>query len=268
MNGFPFFEPLRIQMRGGFLYNKPQIPFIGVSKQRSRRTKKNMTKKTILVVAGSMIALSLLTSLVSAQTSSSTMTGTTPSVKMMVQINASGHATVSGAVAAVQNTSFTVTSWGGVWTINLGSSAKIVRRFGGTSNLSEFAPGDYVTITGTANQSASWTIDADTVRNMSIQTRNAYFSGTISNLNGTTFTLTTQARGNIAVTVPSDAKVMVNGQTSSASSLMNGMTAVVSGVWDRNQSTVSATNVKARTPKTSTGGTTGNATSTPTTGGY
>lgn len=169
--------------------------------------------------------------------------------RMMVQINPAGRAQLSGTLAAVQTSSFTINSWGGVWTVNVSPDTKLGRRFGGKSSLSEFAAGDSVMINGAVNQSAAWTVDAKNVQNLSIQTRNANFYGTLSNLNGNSFSLATKERGSVNVTLNADAKILVNGKTGGATDLANGMNAIVNGVWDRTQSTVSANRVNARTPR-------------------
>lgn len=208
--------------------------------------------KIVMGVVGSVLTLGMMTLLstfVSAETTSTNTASTisVPQVKMLVQINAAGHAQLNGSVAAIQDNSFTVNSWGGVWTVNTGS-AKLLRRFGGSSMLSEFAAGDFVMVTGKVNQSP-WTIDASIVRNVSIQARNAAFSGTVSNVNGNSFAFTTKARGNVNVTLNTDAKIVVNGQSGSVSGIANSMIGTISGVWDRSRSTVLASKVNLRTPK-------------------
>src|SRR5438094_410119 len=57
---------------------------------------------------------------------------------MSVNINPSGKASLRGIMDSVGTSSISVKSWGGLWTINIGSNTKLVRRFGGASNLSEF----------------------------------------------------------------------------------------------------------------------------------
>lgn len=168
--------------------------------------------------------------------------------QMMVNINPSGHAALRGTIDSVGANSLAVKSWGGLWTVNIASSTKSVRKFGGAANLSEFQKGDWVEAQGKINESAVWTIDATMVRNNSIQTRNAEFSGTISNLSGSSFSLATEKRGTVKVTVNADAKIMVNGKAGAVSDLQNGMKAGVKGVWDRTQTSVAASMVSARTP--------------------
>ncbi len=183
---------------------------------------------------------------------------------MQVNINPVGRVNLRGTVDSVKSAVMTVKSWGGTWTVNLSSTTKLVRRFGGTSNTSEIQSGDMVGVEGKISTVASWTIDATNVRDSSIQTRNASFFGTISNLSGSSFTLTTKEKGAVKVTVNLVAKIIVDGKASQVSDLANGMQASVGGVWDRMQSTVLADKVQAKTPgvsRTSIRGTISNITS-------
>lgn len=209
--------------------------------------------KVLTAVAGGVVAMAIMVSLAAAQTGENEKKGENGalSAKMSVMINASGRAQLNGTVVSVASTSVVVKSWGGNWTVDTsGPDVKILRRFGGASNLAEFVAGDYVSVLGTVSDSATWTIVAKNVRDMSIQARNASFTGTISNLNGNSFTLSTKGRGNVAVTLAADAKISIVGSTSTgAAALANGMTVGVSGVWDRTQSTVTANRVIGRMPK-------------------
>jgi len=154
---------------------------------------------------------------------------------------------MEGKLASISGTNLTVTSWGGNWNVDA-SSAKLARRFGGASNLTEFLAGDSLTIIGTVATTSSWTIKAKAVRNEFIQVKNANFSDTISNLSASGFTLTT-TKQTIQVTVDSNTKVRLDNKTSTFASLTNGMTAQVKGVWNRTQSTVMASNINAHSPK-------------------
>lgn len=206
-----------------------------------------MIKNKIVVLVSGVIAVSALAvSIAGAETTTTASTvsiTTTPIVKLAVQINASGKATLDGSIASVSASAITVNSWGGVWTINIGPDTKLVRRFGGTSTTSEFMVGDVVSVSGMASKDAAWTINAKNVKDMSIQARNASFSGVISNLNGNTFSLATRERKTVSVTMNADVKVRVGEKATTTAALANGVTASVSGVWDRTQATVMAAKV-------------------------
>lgn len=204
-----------------------------------------MSKKHIALLIGSAAAIAGL-----AVASVAVFADTMPSAgsaPMMLQVNRSGHAQLAGSLVSASGTTLTVASWGGNWTVDA-SSAKLIRRFGGASNVSEFQTGDALMVTGTVSQSAAWTIAARVVRDNSIQVRNASFSGTISNLGANSFSFDTRNRGVIQVSTDSNTKFYVNGKAGTFSDLANGMTGTISGVWDRNQSTVHAMVVRVRTP--------------------
>lgn len=213
----------------------------------------NMMKNKIAIAVSGIVAVSALAvSIAGAETTATTSTvvTATPSVKMAVQINASGKTILDGLIASITANAITVNSWGGAWTINIGSDTKLIRRFGGNSTTSEFVVGDIVSVNGTASKDAAWTINAKIVKNMSIQARNASFSGTISNLRGNTFTLATRERKTVNVTMNADVKVRAGNRAKTTAALANGATVLVSGVWDRTQATVMAAKVTiTRMPK-------------------
>jgi len=101
---------------------------------------------------------------------------------------------------------------------------------------------------GKVSTTTSWAILAKTIRDNSIQTKNASLSGTISNLTTNSFTLTGKNK-TLQVTTDTTTKFKVDGQTAAFTNLTNGMTAQVSGIWDRTLSTIMANKVNAHTAK-------------------
>lgn len=170
---------------------------------------------------------------------------------MSVTINRSGHAVLEGTIASISGSTIMVNSWGGQWSVDT-ASAKLVRRFGGASNIGEFIAGDQVTITGTAGASA-WQIKAKTIKNLSIQQLNVSPTGLISNTNvsNNTFDLTTGGKTpkTYHVLVTAATKLTIKGKTAVFSDLKESMTARVWGVLNRNNSDLSATKVNVtKTP--------------------
>ncbi len=163
--------------------------------------------------------------------------------KQMVNINASGQAALSGTLKSIGTNSLVLSSWGGDWTITWTASTSLLRKFEGHGSLTELMVGDNMQVKGKVNTNSPWTIDARMVQDNSIQTRSASFSGTISNLNGNTFTLTTKKRGALQVMVNADAKIRVGDATGSLADLANGMMVSASGVWNTSHSTLLASKV-------------------------
>jgi|SRR3989344_2886885 len=131
---------------------------------------------------------------------------------MSVDIASSGHASLKGTVMAVSSSTISVKSWGGVWSVAIGSSTKITPHTGAANDVSNIEVGDIVSVKGTARADATLTIDAKTVNDKTIaqtskqerkdnhdaikdfgKSVKATFQGIVSNLSGSAFTLTTNA---------------------------------------------------------------------------
>lgn len=192
-------------------------------------------KKTLVLISSAALLLS------SAPVFADSMPAAKPA-KMMVNINTTGQANLSGTLKANTASALTVTSWAGDWTINISPTTKLARQNNGKPTLSELAVGDTVSIQGKANTKGFWTIDASKVQDMSIKDGQE-FSGTISNLSGSTFTLTAKNRSAIQVTLQPTASIKLNGKVSTVASLANGAMANVRGVWNSVASTLSASRV-------------------------
>jgi len=85
------------------------------------------------------------------------------SERQVLQVGPEGKVVMHGKVASVDNGSLTVNSWGGPWTVNVGSKTKILPATAG-NDLTKFKTGDFVGVYGTVSKSANWTIDATLVR--------------------------------------------------------------------------------------------------------
>ncbi len=124
-----------------------------------------------------------------------------------VHITNNGKVLVRGAkVTAISGNVITAnTLWGSanmVWVINSDTAkTKHVRRFGGSSTISEIAIGDFLSFQGvlvTATASPL-TVDATIIKDWSNQKKNANFEGTVSSVTGTSFLLATKKSGNVTV---------------------------------------------------------------------
>ena len=185
-------------------------------------------------------------------------TTSTPVQQMVLQVGPAGKVLLRGTVDAASAASITVKGWGGDWTINIPSSARILPQ---GATLSSFQKGDFVGVQGTVNQSGSWTIDATLVRdwtarqalNQQIKTNvqsvhdtmsagPKTIQGTLSNLDATaeTFTLTASGGAAYSVSLASGAKLLArNWATLDFSKVSNGDTVRVYGAVS--SATISAT---------------------------
>jgi len=214
-----------------------------------------MKKTTLIKIAGIAAGLALIAPVVFADNDN--RDNSDIKNQMQVRIERSGRAQLVGTLVSVSSTTLTVTSWGGNWSVDA-SNAKLVRRYGGQSNLSEFQAGDYLQIQGTASSSAAWTIIATIVKDNSIQVKNVNVMGTISNLNASStpgFTLTAQNGQVIQVNVTSATRIYVNGQQGALSNLSNGISVRVKGVLDRNSKNILADRIEYKQQRISVNGT-------------
>ena len=153
-------------------------------------------------------------------------TNTTPHLPTILQVNGRGKVLIRGTVESVSNNSLSISSWGGTWTINVGSSTDVVPSGVTLANINQ---GDFVGVEGSVDSSADLTITATLVRDWTarrvltqqirsnIQAVRETMSsvphvvqGTLSNLDSTgeTFTLT-NARGTAYnVTLSSGAEIL------------------------------------------------------------
>ena len=175
-------------------------------------------------------------------TTSGTVPANSPVQQMNLQIGGKGNAVLRGTVDAVGTGTITVKSWGGDWTVNVGSSATVTPHTGATDDLSQVKVGDVVTVQGTVNSGSAWTIDAKHVSDGAIRpamktgkaeqtgkSDNAgkmggagkmmgrpnisgtIFQGTASNVGASSFTLTTSAGTVYTVNVSSTTKLSDKG---------------------------------------------------------
>ncbi len=188
-----------------------------------------MAKKNVLAVLGIAGLLASSGVAFARTTGAPTAAATQP---MVLNVNRDGRVLLRGMVDAVSSGSVTVKGWGGVWTVNVGSSAKVLPQ---GAALTSFRTGDFVGVEGTVDQNAAWTVDATLVRdwtarralNQEVKTnvqavrqemragtpRNV--EGALSNLDtaGQAFTLTTGDGTAYSVTLASGAKVLAGNWT-------------------------------------------------------
>ncbi len=143
----------------------------------------------------------------------------------------------TGTAINISGTTFTLNAAnGGSYTVDA-SAAKTHRRFGAIMQVAEIQPGDSVVVRGTADGS---NIKAELIRDTSLQARNGVFSGKVTALNGSSFTLQTYGRGSETINTDSSTVFKKNGQPAQLSDVMVGSQVRVSGVWDKTNNNVSA----------------------------
>ncbi|HVB19851.1 MAG TPA: hypothetical protein VNF51_01005 [Candidatus Paceibacterota bacterium] len=150
---------------------------------------------------------------------------------MVLQAGPGGNILLRGTVDSVSSDSVMVKSWGGDWTVNVPTTAKVLPQ--GIA-LSDFQTGDFVGVQGTVDQTSAWTIDAKLIRDwtakqaatqqvkQNVQAVRQEMSagpkiiqGVLSNLDATaqTFTLTTASGTAYSVSLTSGAKILAQNWT-------------------------------------------------------
>ncbi len=147
--------------------------------------------------------------------------------------------TTSGTFGSANGPSFTLTGKSSAYTVDA-SSAKWIRRYGAAMGMGDAQSGDNLAVTGTINGT---NITAKTIRDESLQAYNGTFVGTITAVSDSSFTLQSKARGTQTINIASTTVFRVGSQTGSFTSLAQGQTATVSGVWDRTESNVTANRI-------------------------
>lgn len=136
--------------------------------------------------------------------------------------------TINGSVLTV------TTKDGKEIVVNVVKETMLKRRFGASSTLSEFMVGDELAVVA-KNQ------DAKYIRNLSIQRRNAVFTGTITTKTDTSFTLQTVSRGLQNVYTSSTTVIHEKDKVKTYADLAVGDKVLVKGeLWDRANTKIDA----------------------------
>lgn len=122
--------------------------------------------KKIAVASGIALALGLAGSAATVAFAENNGGGTTTPqspAEMTVQIGPHGNVLLRGTLMSVTASStLTVKSWGGTWTVNVPSGARVVPENG---SLANFKAGDFVGVQGMISPNSSdWTVTAEIVR--------------------------------------------------------------------------------------------------------
>ncbi len=174
--------------------------------------------------------------------------------RMSVVIAPSGRAMIEGQVTAVSSSSVSVSSWDGTWTANLAGNTKVDDDGGAAIMASQIKIGDTVIAHGTISASGSLVLNAASVRDISegvisrIKKVRENVSGKISDLNNAlrSFVLTLPNGKSVTVDVSANARVRVNGRsTSTTAELQDGERVHVSGLLNRSDGTLNASLLRA-----------------------
>lgn len=149
--------------------------------------------------------------------------------------------TVSGTVAALHGSTIVLTSESGS-SLNVDASGTNVQsRFGTKLDLNDINTGDSLRVNGKTESGSD--LSATNIRDLSNQQRKAGFTGMVSAVSSTGFTLQIKNRPDQTVTVTGDTTITKQDKTASLSDIVAGTSVVVSGVWDSSKNTITAAKV-------------------------
>lgn len=146
-----------------------------------------------------------------------------------------------GKVTALSGTNITVLGNNGSSYVIDASSAKFVRRYGGTMTVSDIQLNDQIFVQGTLVGTA---IKAKAIEDFSLQTRNGAFSGTVQSVSGSSFVLKSQNRGTQTVLTSANTKFLKNGAAATLADVVVGATVHVDGIWNNTNNNVTANKVR------------------------
>lgn len=146
-----------------------------------------------------------------------------------------------GKVTALSGTNITVLGNNGSSYVIDASSARLVRRYGGTMMVSDIQLNDQIFVQGTLVGTA---IKAKAIEDFSLQARNGTFSGTVQSVSGNSFVLKSQNRGMQTVLTSASTKFLKNGAVASVADVMVGATVSVDGIWNNTNNNLTANKVR------------------------
>lgn len=145
--------------------------------------------------------------------------------------------TITGTLTAMSGVSapatLTVTAGATTYTVEVNTTTKIVRRYGGIGDLNELLIGDSLQIKGILSNDAVNTITAIWIKDLSVQRNGGTFHGNIVVLDcaNNKFTYKPDKRAEQTVFLSSNTKIIRGGEKISCTDMKNGERATVIGLW-------------------------------------
>lgn len=160
-------------------------------------------------------------------------------VKEFVKKKIRFDARVTGTITSIGSNAMTIKGEDGKeYTLNINSATKLVRRFGGKSEVAEFSVGNKVNAFGEFANEEQTVINAKLIRNVSIQKKFGVFFGKVTSIGETSFVIESSNRGTLTVFIEGakfeqrDEKDMVYGDIKVDHRVR------VKGMWDKSTSQI------------------------------
>lgn len=151
-----------------------------------------------------------------------------------------GRNIINGTIKTIGTGTFTISRGGKTYTVNILDETMFLRKFGGKSSFTELTVGDSVKVRGTFTDEAKTIIQANYVRDISIQKRWGSFEGTVKSGSAMSWVVTTKNRGDLNVTLDAQTKVVDRlGKTITDMTLIKiDHKVILSGVWNTEGNTL------------------------------
>jgi hypothetical protein len=198
----------------------------------------NSTIKYLTIAAAAVSLLSIVTPAIAAEQNIRIKREASSSASPRIRVNLRA-VVMQAKIETVSASSLTVSKEGKMYTVNITADSKIRRRFGGKSDLIEYAVGNMVNIWGTYTDATKTSINAKVIRNTSIQKRNGVFFGTVKRVGTGNFVFTSKNRGDQTVTISATSKLVNRKEIPiTASDIKVGDKVRVRGLWDRSSNKI------------------------------
>lgn len=164
-------------------------------------------------------------------------------VKNFIKKKVRFDARITGTIATIGENTMTVTGDGDkTYTLNLTSETKLVRRFGGKSELSEFSVGNKVNVFGKYTDDTQTTIDVKLIRNVSIQKKWGVFFGKVTSKGDESLVIESSNRGTQTVFIEGAELKNRNEESIVYGDIEVEHRIRVKGMWDRSTNEITEVN--------------------------
>lgn len=153
---------------------------------------------------------------------------------------------VGGVVQDISTNKITVKVWDLSVSVNVNDTTILVRKFGGKSDISEFASGDTVNINGELVSGSPLVINGLDIRDKSTHKIRSEKKGTVQSVSSDGFVLKTEKGDELTIKVNGDTEITAGKETKSLSDIKVGDVIIVSGVVNTNAGTILAAKVKMK----------------------
>lgn len=137
-------------------------------------------------------------------------------VSQTVDIGPKGNVVLRGSVGSVGTNSVVVKSWGGDWTVSVGTDTKFSSRENAVVKLSDIKVGDVVMVHGAMKPNAGLTVEARQIKDLFIPDRTAVIRGAIAAVSGSSLTVKS---GDVSWTVNTTAATKITSKFDIATTL-------------------------------------------------